>query len=132
MLKFKRIFRPKSEFQVVCPAKTGDLQKKKRSSSQKRHKNLCKSTKNTNLGLDLRSKAPSLLISSGHSLRLGGHNFRLGGNKQSVGGARSGESRKFWWGKNDKIYEHKLCIISKFWMFMINVLDLAQTCWKYF
>ena len=34
-------------------------------------------------------------------------------------------------GGNDKIYEHKLCIISKFWMFMINVLDLAQT-WGYF
>ena len=34
-------------------------------------------------------------------------------------------------GGDDKIYEHKLCIISKFWMFMINVLDLAQT-WGYF
>ena len=43
----------------------------------------------------------------------------------------SGGSRKFWWG-DDKIYEHKLWIISKFWMFMINVLDLAQTCWGYF
>ena len=33
--------------------------------------------------------APSLLISSGHSPRLGGgHNFRLGGHKQSLGGAR--------------------------------------------
>ena len=45
-----------------------------------------KSTKNTNLGLDLRSKAPNLLISSGHSPRLGGHNSCLGGHKQSVGG----------------------------------------------
>ena len=35
-------------------------------------------------------------------------------------------------GGDDKIYEHKLCIISKFCMFMINVLDLAQTCWGYF
>ena len=25
-------------------------------------------------------------------------------------------------GGDDKIYEHELCIISKFWMFMINVL----------
>ena len=33
---------------------------------------------------------------------------------------------------DNKIYEHKLCIISKFCMFMINVLDLAQTCWGYF
>ena len=33
--------------------------------------------------------APSLLISSGHSPRLGGgHNFRLGGHKQSFGGTR--------------------------------------------
>ena len=32
------------------------------------------------------SAAPSLLISSGHSPRLGGHNFRLGGHKQSFGG----------------------------------------------
>ena len=30
------------------------------------------------------------------------------------------------WG--DKIYKLKLCIISKFRMFMINVLDFAQTC----
>ena len=35
-------------------------------------------------------------------------------------------------GGDDKIYEHKLRIISKFCMFMINVLDLAQTCWGYF
>ena len=34
------------------------------------------------------SVAPSLLISSGNSPRLGGHNFRLGGHKQSFGGAR--------------------------------------------
>ena len=32
--------------------------------------------------------AQSLLISSGHSPRLGGHNFRLRGHKQSFGGAR--------------------------------------------
>ena len=28
---------------------------------------------------------------------------------------------------NDKM--DKLCIISKFRMFMMNVLDLARTCW---
>ena len=68
--------RPKLEFQVVFPAEIGI------SSGFSNFK----STKNTNLGLDLRSKAPNLLISSGHSPRLGGHNFRLGGHKQSVGG----------------------------------------------
>ena len=30
--------------------------------------------------------APSLLISSGHSPRLGGHNFRLGGTSSHLGG----------------------------------------------
>ena len=86
--KLKGIFRPK----------TGDLQKKKVFTEISRDfpaeigissgfSNF-KFTKNTNLGLDLRSKAPNLLISSGHSPRLGGHNFRLGGHKQSVGGAR--------------------------------------------
>ena len=35
-------------------------------------------------------------------------------------------------GGDDKIYKRKLCIISKFRMFMINVLDLAQTCLAYF
>ena len=43
----------------------------------------------------------------------------------------SGGSRKFWWGY-DKIYhkfinKHKLRTISKFRMFMINVLDLVHT-----
>ena len=47
-----------------------------------------KSTKNTNLGLDLRSKAPNLLISSGAQPLLGGAQFSFGGLKQSVGGAR--------------------------------------------
>ena len=47
-----------------------EISKKKRSFSQKRHEIRCQSTKNTNL---------SLLISSGHSPRLGEHNFRLGG-----------------------------------------------------
>ena len=35
-------------------------------------------------------EAPSLLISSGHSPRLGGNNFRLGGHKQSFGGGTAG------------------------------------------
>ena len=68
-------------------------QKKKdqRSSSQKFNEIRCESTKstkirpvNTNLGvlgLALHSNSPSLLISSGHSPRLGGH-------KQSFGGTR--------------------------------------------
>ena len=43
----------------------------------------------------------------------------------------SGGSKKFWWG-NDKIYKHKLCIISKFRTFMINVLYLTHTCWTCF
>ena len=37
----------------------------------------------------------------------------------------SGGSRQFWWG-DDKICYHKLYIISKFRMFVINVLVLAQ------
>ena len=69
--KFKRFFRPK----------TGDLQKK-RSSSQKRHKIWCQSTKNTNLDLDLRSRSPEPVNFFGARPRLGGH-------KQLVGGARS-------------------------------------------
>ena len=35
-------------------------------------------------------------------------------------------------GGDDKIFERKLCIISNFCMFMINVLDLAQTCGGHF
>ena len=34
--------------------------------------------------------APSLLISSGHSPRLGRHNFRLGGTSSHLGGAQPG------------------------------------------
>ena len=76
--KFKRFFRPK----------TGDLKKKKRSSSQKRRKIRCQYTKNTNLGLDLRSRSPEPVNFFGVQSSLGGHNFRLGGHKQPVGGAR--------------------------------------------
>ena len=45
-----------------------------------------KSTKNTNLGLDLRFKAPNLLISSGHSPCLGGTIFVWGAQAVSWGG----------------------------------------------
>ena len=72
---FKRIFRPK----------TGDLQKKK-SSSQKRHKIRCQSTKTLICASICAPEARSLLISSGHSPRLGGHNFRLGGTRSQLGG----------------------------------------------
>ena len=34
-------------------------------------------------------------------------------------------------GENDQIYKHKLLLISKFRMFMINVLDLEQTCFAF-
>ena len=90
--KFKRYFRPK----------TGDLQKKKsslilrgifwpqsekkRSSSQKRHEIRCQSTKNTIWAWICTPVAPSLLISSGHSHRLGGRNFRLGGAQAVIWG----------------------------------------------
>ena len=45
----------------------------------------------------------------------------------------SSGSRKFWWG-DDKIYKHGFSIglISKFRMFMINLLDVAQICLAYF
>ena len=85
MRKFKGIFRPKSEIPVLFRPKNGDLKKKKVFTKISRDfpaeigissgfSNF-KPTKNTNL----RSKAPNLLISLGHSPRLGGHNFRLGG-----------------------------------------------------
>ena len=88
--KFKWFFLPK----------TGDLQKKKIFTEISRDfpaeigissgfSNF-KSTKNTNLGLDLRSKAPNLLISLGHSPRLAGHNFRLGGTSSQLGRHGSG------------------------------------------
>ena len=54
--------------------------KKKRSSFHKRHKIWCQSTKTLIWTSICAPEAPILLISSGHSLRLGGHNFRLGGH----------------------------------------------------
>ena len=77
--KFKRFFRPK----------TGYHQKKKKKKGL-HSKNVTKSGVSPQKTLIWTSicapEAPSLLISSGHSPRLGGHNFRLGGHKQSVGG----------------------------------------------
>ena len=87
--KFKGIFWPKLEFQVIFPAENR-WSPKKRSSSQKLHKNLCKSTKNTNLGLDLRFKALSLFISWGLSPRLGGTIFVWGAQAVSWGGTAPG------------------------------------------
>ena len=95
---FKEFSGRNQKFKWFFRLKTSDLQKKKVFTEISRDflaeievssgfSNF-KSIKNTNLGLDLRSKAPNLLISSGHSPRLGEHNFRLGGHKQSVEGAR--------------------------------------------
>ena len=63
---FKRFFRPKTDLQI------------KRSSSQKRQKILCQSTKNTNLCLDLRFRGPE-------SVNFFGAQSSLGGHKQPVG-----------------------------------------------
>ena len=83
--KFKRFFRPK----------TGDLQKKKRLSSQKCHEILCQSTKitkiplaNTNLGLALHFSCPKPVNFFGAQSSLGGAQFSFGENRQSFGGAR--------------------------------------------
>ena len=63
--KFKRFFW----------LKTGDLQKKKRCSSQKRHDIRCQSTKNTNLGLDLYSSSPEPVNFFGAQSSFGGAQF---------------------------------------------------------
>ena len=106
-LKLQGIFRPKSE---IFRPKTGDLQKKKvfteiarefpaeignssgfsgqkqvlskqkRSSSQKRYKIWCQSTKNTNLDLDLRYRSPEPVTFFGAQSSLGrGTCTQLGG-----------------------------------------------------
>ena len=83
--KCKRFFRPK----------TGDLQKKKGLHPKNVAKSGVSPTKTIISTSICTPEAPSLLIFSGHSprlgghnFRLGGHNFRLGGHKQSVGGAQ--------------------------------------------
>ena len=91
-LKFRGIFRPKSEIQTVFPAENRWSPKKKRSSSQKCHEIRSQSTKitkillaNTNLGLDLHSSSPEPVNFFRAQSSLGGH-------KQSFGGA---------WPRND-------------------------------
>ena len=75
--KFKRFFRPK----------TGDLQKKIMSSSQKRHKIWCQSTTNTNLDLDLRSRSSEPVNFFGAQSSLGGDTiFVWGGTSSQLGG----------------------------------------------
>ena len=76
--KFKQFFRPK----------TGDLQKIK-VFIPKTSWNPLSVHKKTPIGASICTPVtPILLISSGHSPRLGGHSFCLGGYKQSFGGAR--------------------------------------------
>ena len=112
-LRLKRIFRPKSEIQAVFPAKNRWF-KKKRSSSILRGifwpkskiqavfaaKNKCSTKSNKkNVMKSVVSpqktpiwdsicapEAPNLLISSGHSPRLGGLNFRFGGTSSNLRG----------------------------------------------
>ena len=98
-LKLQGIFRPKSQIQAVFPAEIANssgFSGRKQVISKKKglhSKNVTKSGVSPQKTLIWTSicapEAPSLLISSGHSPRLGGHNFRLRGHKQSVGGARS-------------------------------------------
>ena len=82
--RFKGIFRPKSEFQAVFPAENRWSPKKKKKKGL-HPKNVMKFGVSPQKSLYWASictpVAPSLLISSGHSPRLGGH-------KQSFGGAR--------------------------------------------
>ena len=75
-------------------------------------------------------KKTRLWIFSGYCQCIWQRHFAL----DCCGSARAGHHRriqKFFWG-DDKIYHYKLWIISKFRMIMINVLDLAQTCWPVF
>ena len=77
--KFKRFFRPK----------TGDLQKQKKGLHPKNVMKSDVSPQKTPIWASICTPvAPSLLISSGHSPRLGGTIFVWGGHKQSFGGAR--------------------------------------------
>ena len=60
--------------------------KKKRSSSQKRHKIWCQSPKNTNLDLDLRSRSHEPVNFFGAQSSLGGAQFLFGGTSSQLGG----------------------------------------------
>ena len=89
--KVKGIFRPKSEIQAVFPAEIGNqVISKKKCLHPKNVTKYGVSPQKTLIWTSIWApEAPSLLISSGHSPRLGGHNFRLGEHKQSVGGAQA-------------------------------------------
>ena len=87
--KKKKIF---TESAMDFPAKIGNSSaffdrkqvisnKKKRSSSQKRHEIQCQSTKDTNLGLDLHSSSPE-------PVKFFGAQSSAGGAQLSFGGAR--------------------------------------------
>ena len=90
-LKLQGIFRPQSEIQAVFPAENR-LSPKKKKRKGLHPKNVMKSgvsPQKTPIWASICTPiASSLLISSGHSSRLGGHNFPLGGHKQSFGRAR--------------------------------------------
>ena len=88
-LKLQGVFRPKSEFQAVFLAKTTCSPKKKKKKGL-HPKNVTKSGVSPQKTLIWTSicapEATSLLISSGHSPRLGEHNFCLGGTSSQLGG----------------------------------------------
>ena len=110
--KFKRFFRPKTgdlqkkkglhrnykgfpaeiaNSSVFSGRKQMISKRKKRSSSQKRHKIWCQSTKNTNLDLDLRSRSPDPVNFFRAQSSLGGAQFSFGGAQAlSLGGQGPG------------------------------------------
>ena len=67
------------EIQAVFPAKNRWSRKQKRSSSQKRHKIWCQSTKNPDLDLDLRSRSSEPVNFFGAQFSLGRAQFSFGG-----------------------------------------------------
>ena len=90
MCEFEMSTRARKIYSSVDRMKKVKTKKKKRSASQKFYETLCESTKiskicaaNTNLGVLV---APSLLIFSGHSPRLGGTIFVWGGTSSHLGG----------------------------------------------
>ena len=94
-LKFRRIFRPKSEFQTLFPAENR-CPPKKRFLSQKFYEIRCESTKitkirvaNTNLSLDLHPSSADPVNFFGAQSSLGGAQLSFGGgHKHSFGGAQ--------------------------------------------
>ena len=103
----------------------GEDQKKKRSASQKFYEILCESTKiskicavNTNLGVLV---APSLLIFSGHSPRLGGTIFVWGGTSSHLGGYGPGMPPR---GAGSKTFKPK--ITSNILFYVLTLLRAWQ------